>query len=107
MANDKSSCAAEVAITFLLGAATGFILGIVFAPASGKETREKIKEEALKTGEKAKESYDKISKEAEMGIRIVKEKTQEGIDAIKEFIEKRKEEFQKKPPEIEPGKAIK
>ncbi len=98
MADNKGSSAMEVALSFLIGATTGFILGILFAPASGKETREKIKSEAGKTGEKAKENYEKISKEAEKGIQVVKEKAQEGIEAIKDFLEKKKEEYSKKPP---------
>ncbi len=99
MADNKGSGGLEVGLSFLIGAATGFVLGILFAPASGKETRQKIKVQAAKTGEKAKESYEKISREAEKGIQVVKEKAQEGIDAIKDFIEKKKEEFATKPPE--------
>ena len=83
-------------VTFVAGAAAGFILGILFAPASGKETRKKIKDQAAKTGEMAKDSYEKIAKEAEKCIRMVKEKTGEGVDAIKDFIEKKKDEFAKK-----------
>jgi gas vesicle protein len=83
-------------LTFVAGAATGFIVGILVAPASGKETRKKIKDQAVKTGEAAKESYDKIAREAEKGIRMVKEKTGEGVDAIRDFIEKKREEFQQK-----------
>ena len=83
-------------LTFMAGAATGFIVGILFAPASGKETRQKIKDQAAKTGEAAKESYEKIAKEAEKGIRIVKEKTGESVDAIRDFIEKKREEFKNK-----------
>jgi len=45
MASNGSS-AFEVTLSFLLGTATGFILGVLFAPASGEETRKKIKEEA-------------------------------------------------------------
>lgn len=98
MGNEKG-CGLEIAVTFLLGAATGFVLGILYAPASGKETRKKLQEEIGKTGEKAKEGFEKIAKEAEKGIRVVKEKTQESIDAIKEFIDKKKEEFTKRAPE--------
>ena len=72
MGDSKGSSALEVAVSFLIGAATGFVLGILFAPASGKETRQRIKTQAAKTGEKAKDSYDKISKEAEKGIQVVK-----------------------------------
>ena len=83
-------------LTFMAGAATGFIVGILFAPASGKETRKKIKEQAAKTGEAAKEGYEKIAKEAEKSIRLVKEKTGESVDAIRDFIEKKREEFKNK-----------
>lgn len=99
MGDNKGSSGLETAFSFLIGAAAGFVLGILFAPASGKETRQKIKTQAAKTGEKAKESYEKISREAEKGIQVVKEKAQEGIDAIKDFIEKKKEEIAAKPPE--------
>lgn len=98
MADNKGSSALEVVVSFMLGTAAGFVLGILFAPASGKETREKIRSEATKTGERAKENYERISKEAEKGIQVVKEKAQEGIEAIKDFLEKKKEEYAKKPP---------
>ncbi|UCC38891.1 MAG: YtxH domain-containing protein [Candidatus Aminicenantes bacterium] len=99
MSNNRGSSALEVTLSFLVGAATGFVLGILFAPASGEETRKKIHEGAAKTAEKAKEGYEKVAKEAEKGIKVVKEKTTEGIDAIKEFVEKKKEELTKKTPE--------
>lgn len=103
MANDRGSCFLEATLSFLVGTAAGFILGVLFAPASGEETRKKIQEGAIKTGEKAKESYEKISKEAEKGIKVVKEKTLEGIESIKDFAEKKKEEIVKK----FPGEAAK
>jgi len=106
MSNEKGS-AFEVAVSFLIGAATGFVLGVLLAPASGKETRKKIQDEVGKTGEKAKEGFEKVAKEAEKGIRVVKEKTQEGLDAIKEFIDKKKEEFIKRTPESLPDEGRK
>ncbi len=97
MGNSQENHFWDSLLTFMAGAAAGFIAGILFAPASGQETRKKIKEQAVKTGESAKENYEKIAQEAEKGLRVVKEKTTEGIDAIRDFIEKKKEEFARKP----------
>ena len=98
----NGSSALEVTLSFLLGTATGFILGVLFAPASGEETRKKIKEEAEKAGEKAKEGYDKFVHEAEKGIKVAKDKSHEGIDALKDFVEKKKAELTKEEPETSP-----
>jgi len=95
MSNEGKSSVVEIAVSFLIGATAGFVLGILFAPASGKETRKKIGEEVSKGTEKAKEGFDKIAKEAEKSVRAVREKTQEGIDVIKDFIDKKKDEFAK------------
>jgi gas vesicle protein len=94
----NGSSAFEVTLSFLLGTATGFILGVLFAPTSGEETRKKIKEEAEKAGLKAKEGYEKITHETEKGFKVAKEKTYEGIDALKDFVEKKKEELSKERP---------
>jgi gas vesicle protein len=96
MGNDHESHFWDSLLAFAAGTVTGFVLGILFAPASGKETRQKIKEGAIKAGEATKEGYEKIAKEAEKGVKVVKEKAGEGIEAIKEFIDKKKEEFSKK-----------
>ena len=96
MANNEGASFFEVTLSFLMGTATGFILGVLFAPASGAETRKKIQETAVKTGEKAKESYEKITKEAGKGIKVAKEKTTEGLDTLKDFVERKHEEISKK-----------
>jgi gas vesicle protein len=96
MGENRDSHFWDSLLTFVAGAAAGFIAGILVAPASGKETRKKIKEQAVKTGEAAKDGYEKVAKEAEKSIRVVKEKTGEGVDAIRDFIEKKREELQQK-----------
>ncbi len=96
MGDNKDGHFWDSLLTFVAGAAAGFVVGILVAPASGKETRKKIKEQAVRTGEAAKDGYDKVAKEAEKGIRMVKEKTGEGVDAIRDFIEKKREEFLQK-----------
>ena len=98
MSNDKGS-GIEVLFAFVVGAAAGYVAGILLAPASGKETRLKIQGEVEKTGDKAKDGFEKIAKEAEKGIKVVREKTQEGLDAIREFIDKKKDEYLKRGPE--------
>ncbi len=98
MSNDKGT-GLEVLVAFVVGAAAGYVAGILMAPASGKETRQKIHNEVGKTSDKAKENFEKIAKEAEKGIKVVREKTQEGLDAIREFIDKKKDEYLKRGPE--------
>jgi gas vesicle protein len=93
MGDNRESHFWDSLLTFTVGAVAGFVAGILLAPASGKETRKKIREQAEKTGEAAKEGYEKIAKEAEKGIRMVREKTGESVDAIRDFIEKKKEEL--------------
>lgn len=95
MSNEGKSCVVEVAVSFLIGAAAGFVAGILLAPASGKETRKKIGDEISKGTEKAKEGIEKMAHEAEKGFRAVREKTQEGIGVIKEFVDKKKGDFAK------------
>jgi len=97
MGDNKDSHFWDSLLTFTAGAVAGFIVGILFAPASGKETRKKIKDQAVKTSEAAKIEYEKFAKEAEKGIKIAREKTSSGLEAIKEFIEKKKEEYLNKP----------
>jgi gas vesicle protein len=97
MGDSKDNHFWDSLLTFMAGAATGFVVGILFAPASGEETRKKIKDQAIKTGETAKENYEKIAREAEKSLKTVREKTGEGIDAIKDFIEKKKGEYLNKP----------
>jgi gas vesicle protein len=100
MSDNRGSNFLDSLFAFLAGATTGFILGILVAPASGKETRKKIQDQAKKSQEQAAESYKKIAKEAEKGVKIAKEKAEEGIDAIKDFIEKKKVEPGRKEPEF-------
>ena len=98
MSANRDSHLTEALVSFLAGAAAGFVVGILMAPASGQETRKKLKDQVGKAGDAAKDNYEKLAKEAEKGIRVVREKTSEGIDAIKDFIEKKKDEFSRKSP---------
>lgn len=80
MGDDRSNGnLGNVVVAFLAGAAIGGALGILFAPRSGKETREKIKGMADETRDRIRH----IAEDAEMKIA---EALHEGKETI---IEKR------------------
>lgn len=53
---------AKILVAFLVGAAAGASLGILFAPDKGVETRRKIKEKFEDLGDKAHEQYEKLKR---------------------------------------------
>jgi gas vesicle protein len=59
--NDKIS---GIGVGIIIGAALGLAVGLLYAPKSGKETRELIKEKALEAKEKAAAAVSKIKKPA-------------------------------------------
>jgi len=54
----------NLAIGFIVGVAAGVVIGIVFAPKSGLETREFLREKFVSTGESVKEVAGEISDKA-------------------------------------------
>lgn len=80
MSENRGSTVLEVTLAFLLGSVAGAALGILFAPASGRETREKIKDTAEKVRDSVIEGYD-----------TVLDRTKEGVGKVKDFIEQKKE----------------
>ena len=81
----------KFAIGALLGAAAGFIVGIVTAPKSGAETRADIKKEAKDIKENISKKAEEVSKEACEVAGDVKEKTGEVMEDVKEKAEDLKE----------------
>jgi gas vesicle protein len=72
-------------LAFLLGLTVGAILGILFAPAEGKETRKKIAKYLEELEEKGEEYLEKG-----------KEFVEEGAEKVKKFVEESKDKVVKK-----------
>ncbi|MES2829331.1 MAG: YtxH domain-containing protein [Bacteroidota bacterium] len=87
--NDKSGAI----VALLAGLAVGAVLGVLFAPDSGKNTREKISDKALDLADNAKDSVhslkDKISygKDSLIGLK------DRVVDSVKTKVESATQEF--------------
>lgn len=96
--HEKCTSLAAVVVSFMAGAAIGSGLALLFAPKTGREVREQIKdvtEDAVgKIKEYARDAQDKIKTAYESGKEVVMEKKSiinSAIEAGKEAIDKEKE----------------
>jgi gas vesicle protein len=83
MARDDGAGAGSVVLAFLIGAVTGAAVALLYAPATGVETREFL-------GEKAREGRDRAVKAAERGRQVVRE----GRESLTTAIERGRDAFQ-------------
>lgn len=58
MANDTTNTGATVMLAFVVGALTGAAVALLFAPASGEETREYLNQKAREGRARAREAVD-------------------------------------------------
>ena len=83
MSRDNQSGSGNVMLAFMVGAITGAAVALLFAPASGDETREYL-------GQKARESRDKAREAAEQS-REFYERNRESVSTA---IDRGREAFQ-------------
>ena len=87
MADDRGGNASGVILSFLLGGLVGAALATLFAPRSGRETREMLGERLRETAEKGREVRDKV---AGRGREMV-EDASDYLKTAKEDVERRKD----------------
>ena len=83
MARDEGAGAGTVLLAFLVGAVAGAAVALLYAPVTGRETREYL-------GEKAREGRDKANTLAEKGRQVF----DEGRETLTTAIERGHEAYQ-------------
>ena len=83
MARDDGSGAGNVLLAFLLGAVSGAAVALLYAPVTGRETREYL-------GEKAREGRDRAADAAQKGRQAVSQ----GRETVATAIERGREAYQ-------------
>ena len=83
MARDDGAGAGNVVLAFLVGAVAGAAVALLYAPATGEETREFL-------GETAREGRDRAARAAERGRQAVKE----GRENLTSAIDRGRDAFQ-------------
>jgi len=78
--SDDGNSASGIMLSFLLGGLTGAALAILFAPRSGRETREMLGDRFREGAERSREVRDKV-----VG------KGREMLDDASEYVEKQRE----------------
>ena len=83
MARDEGSGAGSVLLAFIIGAVSGATLALLYAPASGDETRKYL-------GQKTREGRDRAAAAVEKG----REAVNEGRETLAHAIERGREVYQ-------------
>ena len=89
MSEDRNSGASTTLLSFLLGGLAGAAAAILFAPRSGKETRDLL-EEKLRTGaDRGRDLRDKVVTKS----REILDEASEYVEKQRDGLEKRKDRF--------------
>jgi len=83
MARDEGGGGGSVLLAFILGAVSGAAVALLYAPATGKETREYL-------GQKAREGRERAAEVSERGRQVVSQ----GRETLANAIERGREAYQ-------------
>ena len=83
MASDDGAGAGSILLAFILGAVSGAAVALLYAPATGRETREFL-------GERAREGRERATQAVERGRELVNQ----GRDTLATAVERGREAYQ-------------
>jgi gas vesicle protein len=87
MARDESAGAGSILLAFILGAVSGAAVALLYAPASGRETREYL-------GDRAAEARAKAAQAAAEAASKGREVLNQGRETLSTAIERGREAYQ-------------
>jgi gas vesicle protein len=87
MSDDRGAGASGIILSFLLGGLTGAALAILFAPRSGRETRDLLSEKLKEQAERSRELRERAAHKG----REILEDASDYLDRTRETLERRKE----------------
>lgn len=93
MSNNNGGGSLDVLLAFLLGGAVGGVLGVLYAPSSGEETRRRIKFYAEEAADKAVEKMQSAREETISAIEKVKSEFNEQKSKVVTAIDAGKRAF--------------
>jgi len=83
MARDEGAGAGSILLAFLLGAVSGAAVALLYAPATGEQTREYL-------GERAREGREKAAEAAQKGREVLNQ----GRETLNAAIERGRDAYQ-------------
>jgi len=84
MSNEEKSNAGITLLTFILGAASGAAVALLYAPASGRDTREYLSERARQGRDQAASAAGKARDLVEQGRQSVNTVVEQGRQTIEQ-----------------------
>lgn len=84
----ESSNTGEIVLAFLVGGLVGTAVGLLYAPRSGKETRQRIKGMSEDLSDRIKTMGEDIKEHAEQAVSDAKEKIMSQKHRIEEAVDK-------------------
>ena len=90
MARDDGSNFLEVSFAFLLGSLVGATVALLYAPATGEQTRKRLREAGEGVQENLKDQYGRLSDKAEIEFSRVKDRVNDGVNQAKGYYDRQK-----------------
>ena len=84
MSRDDGAGAGSILLAFLLGAVSGAAVALLYAPATGRETREFVGEKAREARERAAAAAEKASEVLNQGRETVASAIERGREAYQQ-----------------------